>query len=60
MKTIQVQAIFYLLLVLVSVSFADPIDLPSDFPDLIVHQYGETAPGVLIGYFGSYNSDVSV
>ena len=36
------------------------IDLPSDFPQLIVNQYGETAPGVLIGYLGANSTDYYV
>ena len=44
-----------------SISFAaGSLGLPSDFPQLIIHQYGETAPGVLIGYFGAGSTDYYV
>ena len=39
---------------------ADSIGLPSDFPELIINQYGETAPGVLIGWFGFWSVDYYV
>ncbi|MBN2591207.1 MAG: aryl-sulfate sulfotransferase [Sedimentisphaerales bacterium] len=61
MKAIQFLVVLSISLTLVSAAFAaDSIGVPSDFPNLIVNQYGETAPGVLIGYFGSYNSDYYV
>lgn len=36
------------------------VGLPSDFPRLTITQYGDTAPGVFIGYFGATNVDYYV
>ena len=38
----------------------DSLGLPSDFPDLVITQKGETAPGVFIGYLGANNVDYYV
>jgi arylsulfate sulfotransferase len=41
-------------------SAADSLGLPSDFPELVITQSGETSPGVLIGYLGANAVDYYV
>jgi hypothetical protein len=53
--------ILSVILTIVSLPAAgDTIDLPADFPNLVIHKYGETAPGVFIGYLGANATDYYV
>ncbi len=39
---------------------ADSLDLPADFPKLVIEQYGQTSPGIFIGWFGFNNPEYYV